>query len=369
MEKVMLYPFERSIFPLLKYKFYPKDWEIVKLVSPKGWGNMGKDAGDIDFSENIGIQIESNFEKALEVVDTVVFMQTDMACDYDNFIKPKIIKSIQSKKNVVLTLKISEQEKQEFENMSISNKVVFSYYDNHLVDLKKKSSIDIYAPLLHEIEVPVLMIFGVMEQVGKFSVQLAAKEYFENKKYSVSLVSSKSYAKLGNSWPIPDIFYDSNYNEVEKIILFNSYLSEIEKVTNPDILIIGVPGGIIPTNTAYVNKFGITAFEITRAVEPDASLLCSQFIEGTEDYFERLSNIMKFRFSADLDGVIIDRTMVDFNDMGITNKVRWTRMPSTSFGNFENECKSYKTPVRVVDDQTELFEAIFNKLTNNIEVL
>lgn len=367
--RVLVYPVERSFLPVICHKFHPGDWNITKLVSPKGWVTVGHDIGDLDYSEKTGIIIEEDFEAALAEVELVLFMQTDMNCSYENLIKPKIFTAFEHRKLVVSTLVLPNDDQVNFEKMFLEKGLTFTQYENHTEGIHRKKSIDIYAPLLREISVPVLMVLGLMEHVGKFKVQLTAKDYFQNKGCNVALVTSKSFGELGDAWTIPSFFNSTNISETEKIVMFNRYIGRIEDEAQPDIIIIiGVPGGILPTNTAYVNRFGMTAFEITRAVPPDAAILCSQYIEGDEEYFSNLSNILKYRFSCDTDGVVIDRNLVDFNDMGITNKIRVTRLPASTLKEAHGKFKAFNIPIHTIDEQEKMFDAIYEKLTHNISV-
>lgn len=56
-------------------------------------------------------------------------------------------------------------------------------------------------------------------------------------------------------YSFPSFMYDSNISEVNKVLMFNRFVRKIEKVEAPDIIIIGIPGGIMPYNRQFTRAF------------------------------------------------------------------------------------------------------------------
>lgn len=376
-KKVLIYPFDRGGLTLLRNSFYPEDWEIVALAAPRGWGYDGKDAGDIDYSEKTGMVVESDFDQALNKADTVLFMKTDMPLDYDKVLKPNLFTAAQKGKSVACTLDLTESEVEFWGKQFSSNGGSFVYYNNNLDPIISEDDVDVdeerihnaFSPLMREITVPVLMVLGFMENVSKFDIQLSALRYFQEQGYKPALITSKSYGKLGGAWPMPNFLFSTSISESKKIILFNYYVSKVEKETQPDIIIIGVPGGLLPVNNMHVNRFGITAFEITRAVEPDAAILSIHYNDGDEDFYNRIALMAKYRFSSELSGVLIDRTWVEFHAKGLANHVSTMRLHPDAYQKLPDSYRNFKLPIRYMPEQTDIFDLVRNKLENQTSVM
>ena len=82
----------------------------------------------------------------------------------------------------------------------------------------------------------------------------------------------------------------------EKIYLFNSYVKQIEDKENPDIIIIGVPGGVMPYDADHPNGFGIVNYLVSNALNVDYALLSLSYNEYDESFWNFVINYMKFRY-------------------------------------------------------------------------
>lgn len=59
---------------------------------------------------------------------------------------------------------------------------------------------------------------------------------------------------------------DANIPSEQKIILYNHFIKKIEQEEKPEVIILGVPEGIMPISKFQAGYFGICAFEILNAV-------------------------------------------------------------------------------------------------------
>ena len=110
----------------------------------------------------------------------------------------------------------------------------------------------------------------------------------------------------------PKFMFDENLSEVKKILMFNRYIWEVEVNEEPDIIIIGLPGGIIPFNNNFTNRFGILAIEASLAVKPDVAVLSIPFGDYQKEIYSKFTNIVKHKLGFDVDAVVLSNVMPEW---------------------------------------------------------
>jgi len=314
-EKAMIYPFDMEFCPIIRYQNLLKNYEIVEVVSPRGWGFTGKDVAFVDGGYMTGMMVKDDYSKSLEQCDTVIFSCSEYYLGMENDIYSKMKEAIQSKKNIVSLLNLEDKHKNELMELGQvnhtyvkflgsaeekTNKYLSRRHTLGISELKYNSNSNQYEDI-HKIETPVIFVMGVTERTCKFEIQLAIREKLEKLGYKVGQIGSRSYCELLEFNSFPNFMYNNSISEVDKIIMFNRYIKEIETDQNPDILIIGIPGGIMKVSNEYTNKFGIYAYEISQAVEPDYVIMSTFYDNFEPEYYEKINLSTKHRFGYEID--------------------------------------------------------------------
>ncbi len=368
-EKTLIYPYDEQFCPILRNTYYPVDLEITRIVSPNGWGYRNKDAGATDSGPEMGLTISGSFEEALSDVDTVLFAQSDRPVDYQKSIRPCMTAAIENKKNIINTLNNPLCNHAELKAASDSNGKRYHAYCNGISDMEYE-----FLTLYHtneyrneqlRINSPVIFVYGLIEQVGKFDTQISLARYFTQKGYSPALISSRDYAHLGGAIPSPGFLFEGNVPEHVKILMFNHYLKYIENFIKPDVMIVGVPGGILPFNARSHNRFGVTAYEISRAVSPDASILCIYQDDFDDNYFSQMSTMCHYRFSSPIDAFIIHNTAIDFSEIALDESISRLSIQTGESNPIHREVDGMQVCSRVNRDK--VFDHILSKLSGYAE--
>lgn len=368
-EKTLIYPYDEQFSPILRNAYYPDDLEITRIVSPNGWGYGNKDAGATDSGPEIGLTITTSFEEALSDVDTVLFAQSDRPMDYQKSIWPCMTAAIENKKNIINILNDPLCNHAELTAASNSNGKSYHAYCNGAFELESE-----FLTLYHtneyrneplQIHSPVVFVYGLIEQVGKFDTQISLARYFTDKGYSPALVGSRDYAHLGGAIPAPDFLFGGSVQEHVKILMFNHYMKYIESVVKPDVMIVGVPGGILPFNATAHNRFGITAYEISRAVSPDASILCTYQDDFDDDYFSQMSTMCHYRFSSPIDAFIIHNTAIDFSEIALDDSISRLSIQTDESSLIHREVDGMQVCSR--GNRNQVFDHILSKLSGYAE--
>jgi peptide maturation system protein (TIGR04066 family) len=366
-KKAMIYPVDRQSAPVLRYNFLLQDYDIMYAVSPKGWGLNGKDCGVLDGGNKINKKVTNDFDMALDLCDCVIFTESDMKIDFEKIILPKMEKALEVGKDVVCTLKIPHEFKEKIDNICKNKGSNFKYYKKEeIFNLKQADSEYIY-----DINVPVMGVFGVTERSEKFNMQLALRQKLIEQGYKVSQIGTRHYSELLGFHSFPKFMMSNNISESNKIMLFNHYIKKIEIEEEPDIILVGVPGGVLPYNNRYTNRFGIMAFEVCNAIQFDSVVINTLYGEYKDEYFTTMQQSLRYRLGIEIDAFNFTPLKCDFELLDSMNRFDYLTLSSDfldyKIKDFNNS--EYKV-FNVLNDKNrdELVDYLVDKLSSYSDI-
>lgn len=162
-----------------------------------------------------------------------------------------------------------------------------------------------------KLEVPVIFVAGVTPYTEKFHVQLALRKRLLDNGYKVSLIGSKEYSGLFGFHSFP-LFMSEPMDNTERILLFRKYVKYIEQQEQPDIIVVGIPGGIMGVNRKHHFDFGMTAYMVSQAVEPDyviMNMLYGQ--EYIKEQLEEINQCCKYKLNFEIDSFHLSNSFFD----------------------------------------------------------
>lgn len=360
--KTMIYPFDIESAPLIRHNSLINSYNFLHIVSPNGWGLSCKDAGNVDDGQTIGINVESDFDKGLENCDTIFFNTPSRNIDLEGLIYPKIIKAAENSKNIICTIKLENEIIDKISCICNENNKFFKYFSNtydSIINIPPTEQI-------YQINTPVIFVIGLSERTHKFEIQLNIRENLIKMGYKVSQIGTRHYCELMGFHSFPKFMYSKSITESEKVTLFNHYIKGIEAKEQPDVIVIGIPGGTMPYNYEFTNRFGILAYEVSQAVRPDAVVLSTLYNKFSSDFFELISESNKYKFGYSIDCYNIANASLNIQTSQSTVSLQYTTMNY----NFINEKKKiYSTldmPVYNIldtDDAQSMSNFLVNKLS------
>jgi len=291
--KAVIYPYDNE--SLFKYNELNTKFDTAGAVAPKGWGLTDKDIGEIRGSGHIGIRVKSSFEDCCGCFDSIIITEANIELSF-NIIYDSILGEAKKGKNVICMKKLEEEHYHSLCDICRSNGTTFEYLtgDNRMI----AESVDNEALL--DIKSPVIFVAGVTCRTGKFDLQLALRKEIQESGYRVSQIGTKNCCEIFGFHSFPDFMY-STINETAKIIMFNRFVKAIELSEKPDVIIIGIPGGIMPVNKQFTDGFGILAYLVSQTVKPDAAILSVLYEDYLQEYFKEMDNLFKYRFGYNVD--------------------------------------------------------------------
>lgn len=309
-ERLLIYPYDMEFTPVLRHKSLLTEYDISCLVSPNGWGFTGKDAGIADRGPDIGITVSSDFEKALDLCDTVMIVESHLPFDFEKYIFKKIISAVKSKKNIICSLSLNKEAIEKISSMCNCEGVYFKYFDGNQSFLSEEIVIENES--IEEIDIPVILTVGIDEKTNKFEIQLALRDKIQKSGYKISQIGTRPYCEMLGFHPFPSFMYGNEISDVNKVLMFNRYIKNIEKTEEPDVIIIGVPGGVMPYNRMITNKFGLLAFEVSQAVIPDVVIASLLYEDCKPEGFDEYTNLFKYKLGFEVDFFNISNMQFDW---------------------------------------------------------
>lgn len=178
---------------------------------------------------------------------------------------------------------------------------------------KKENDVSEIESIVDEqgITVPVVFVAGTTPYTEKFHVQLNLRRHLIEDGYKISQIGSKSYSSLFGFHSYPTFMSDCMDN-TQKIILFRKYVKYIEILEQPDLIIIGIPGGIMAVNKKHHFDFGMTAYMISQAIEPDYVIMTMLYSKDyTIEQLEEIRQVCRFRLNFEIDSFHLSNALLD----------------------------------------------------------
>lgn len=362
-KNLLIYPFSREVSPLVRHSHLISDYHISDIVSPKGWGFNNKNAGFIDKVEDNSLTITDNFENSLTMIDTVLFCNYPKDFKLDDVIYEKIKFAIDQKKNIINLLPMENTINENFKHLANKNKLSYVTYETNKAKIDK--DLNIQEESLEEIQTPVIFVLGLGELTNKFDIQLALREGILKMDYKVSQVGTKNYCELMGFHSFPNFMFNKNLLEKEKILLFNRFISRIETEENPDVIVIGIPGGIMPINTTFTNNFGILAFEVSQAIKPDAAILSVFYEDFKEEYFNNLNLSATYKLGFSIDCFHLANVKFDWSSSKLEQKMKYITINPYMIEEKKKKISNVEFPLFQVfnkNDRGKIVDCVINKL-------
>lgn len=284
--RILIFPFDKTVCPIARYREMLQGYKISGILSPRYLRLNGIDIADIDGGNDTGILISDYKEEALDQCDTI-FMH------YSRYVKDKEVYSniiscaISKGKKVLLTKDLKEK----LSDVDLDN---ISYFHEEV----NMTEDEFISERLFDMEVPVVTIMGLGEMCNKFNVEIEVRKHFVERGYKVSQIGSEEYSKLFGMHCIPDFIYRKDMDLQNKVIEFNHYVKELLKIEKPDLLIMGVPGGMFKYNNRILDDLGASAYVMTNAVKSDIGIVSVYDNEYNEEYIKALAQCCRYRFDS-----------------------------------------------------------------------
>ena len=158
--------------------------------------------------------------------------------------------------------------------------------------------------------------YKAMEKNIAFNVdvQMDLRDKLIESGYKLTQIGSKNYCEFLGFHSFPMFMLDHNdYSERERIIGFNKYIRMLYMLENPDLIIIGVPGGVFPFDSYFDNNFGITNFFVSNAILPDYVIFNAIYVDDISEYLETVKSRVECRFNYEINQMFVSNYAFNYS--------------------------------------------------------
>ena len=158
------------------------------------------------------------------------------------------------------------------------------------------------------IDVPIVAVMGIGQNVQKFNLQLYLRKNFINKGYKVSQIGTKKISALYGFHSLPDFLFNNEYSDIDKVYALNRMIKNISIEEKPDVILLGIPDSIIALNNKHRFSFGLYAYEMFNAVQPDfviTSLMANE--DYNDDFYAEISEMAKYKYNVNIDAYFVSQ--------------------------------------------------------------
>lgn len=328
--RALMYPYDISLLHMIMHKF--PDFEIIEVASPNGWGYVGKDAGS-----KIGIE-------------TGIIVKHEQEIEFNQIEKLFLMPSIISLDDKCFRTIIDKAKSLNIEIIDMRN-------NGNDVCLKRDDKL--YGTEIKKIDKPVVLVIGTGDRTNKFDIQLIVRECFQKKGYTVSQIGTKGYCEYLGFHSFPNFMY-SNLQVTDRILGFNHYIYELSKSENADVIIIGVPGGLMPYSEKYNNDFGYLNFMVSNAVVPDYVVLATTYVDYNRDYINAIVDSLRYKYEYDVDAVFIVNSSINWDVTESLDTLTYVTLDKNFIDEEVRKCNAYS--VYDSDSIKQFSEQLINTL-------
>lgn len=333
--------------------------EPMILLTPKGWAVEKNQFSEFKVQESLS-ENDYRIIDAIWIIDSINDIQEDYVLEI-------VEEMLKHHKQILLSRHV---------NTEIYNRIagLVETYSGKYIDLTQKDQnieLDDSSFELSEINTPLVCVMGIGERTDKFLAQLAVKQYFENQGYNVVLVSSRCNSVfLHNVYSFP-AFMNIDIPVEYKIILYNRFIKKIEKKCKPDLIITGVPGEIMPISKVQPGHFGIHAFQILNAINPDFVIMCLYGSNVSDKYIYELKQIVKYRFMLDIDCFYLSSNIQDVFTINRPLAIEYLGRNMDDIKNVKSELQkvlSEQDKIYIETEMDSMGQYIIDTLNGNVEM-
>lgn len=300
--------------------------------------------------------VAANFNMALEEIDVVIFLDGDKL---RNSYLDKIRLAERYGKKIYLTNSVKNLISDDYDcdNLNILDpiKKVIDYENLEILDF----------------DIPIIGVMGLGEYCDKFTCELLIRNYFTTFGYNVLQFGSKNFSSLFGFESIPEYIYKKSIPMTERSVNFNKYATRKAETEKPDIIIVGMPEGIMPMNNSLLNDFGEIPQIISNAFAIDYVLLGIYYQNIIDKKFiDYLAGNVKFKFGSELAALCISNTAVETDVELYGRALKYYHLDVNNITpSYDIQCPILHFNTRERNRINNVFSEIYSSLIQNVDVI
>lgn len=348
MKTMTIFPFSDKYKMLLEYKSI-LPYEIRVL------GVFKEDEKYYEKYNSDVIKVTAKVEEIVEEADVILLLDTK--------------KELENKKIRICAKEAQKHNKEIILTEDLMALLKLQDYPGAIKIAYPNAKHDYYKDMpLKKVSCPIVAVAGMGESSGKLDIVLQLHSYFKEKGYKSCVVSPNNLSSLFGFSLYPRQLYE-NLPFEEKIYCINQYVYDLAKASEPDLIILEYPGGLIPMGANYYNSFSEYALVCSNAISPDIGIFSLYFDRNyTAEKMEKLKNICKYKYNLDVDVFVLSSQRIEYDPEAkvFENQSLSSDLCQSLLDDMKDSMYSY---IYDSSSMRHSFENIMNELLDNAEVL
>lgn len=302
-EHVLIYPFSAQFCAQLRYLVNKGFDSAIQYhpVSPSGYALWG-DAGLTDGKGIIGVNVTDDVEAMLAICDTVWLVPVqgnEMALGLSFNVAQA---ALRLGKNVVSCIDLFPDQKDSLISLANENQAEFhnannTYWTPEVYANLQEKLANAYIP-----NATVVAVGGLFPGLDQLDIVLSLHQTLQHEGYSVVSITNLKYSKLLELNNYPPVLFKTEMSIPDRIYFLNHYIQSIDALQKPDIILLELPGGILPQPKVTDNDFGVYSYMIGQAVLWDYFICAIPFGANLKgDKYVDIASACRERFGAAID--------------------------------------------------------------------
>lgn len=345
-KKLVIFPADCKCVPIINIDKFDCKYCIGQFVAPRLSNLIGKDIAYADNRPEIGFMVSDNFESALNENDAL-FM-----CDSQYKSKELV-----TQRNEVMDLAIGQGKDIICTDITGTNYLNSKKYEKIIPcndkDFQEQFLIFNKSRISHNFKYhePNCKIIFVGDLIGgsdSLDLTISICANLRKQGINVSCICREAWCTLLGMHPFPDFFSELKYPDKEKVKMLNSYINWIELTEHPQVIVINLPEPFLAYDNVVTNDFGISAFLISRAIQP-THLICATLASFSDhNFISDISKEFEYKFGFGINCVHISNGFMDGSTSHLDNSVSVVRLPyesifASSYEEFDYNSEIYFT--------------------------
>jgi peptide maturation system protein (TIGR04066 family) len=279
--KIVIFPVDRTSASLARYTSSLLMYEPVPLLPPSLSILENQDISELDGGYFANIKLSISYYDELSKSELIYFCDSSSITDNDLY--HDLIKYA---KGIGKEVIISKYLMARLDMLNENDMETIEYLDKSAVSK------------LIEIDTPIISIFTQGRNCDQANIEMSLRKYFIDKKYRVMQIGTRICSELFGFNAIPDFLCEPSIDTMQKIVMFNRFVYNLSISENPDIIIIGVPEGIMKYNNRILNGLGVMPFIIQSAIQSDIGIVSLYQNNYTKKYLDELMLYCKYKLGV-----------------------------------------------------------------------
>lgn len=321
---VAIYPYCTELLPVVKhFERFQEDFSIALLISPPGLGLDGRDAAYACNHPNLGITVVSDIDAkndAWEILYLCCPKQPNVVDDAH--LVEMATRALKAGKKVMFFIDNAD-------SISCDMKGLQQLYPNQF---DVQNCVALQPPHIDmgighkQLRSPVVLVGGLITGEDSFYALTSLAVCLRKLGLDPMVFSASISGYLLGFHNYSYIFEDNDISADEKIEAVNALVANLEYHAMPDIILLEATDALLRYNNTVPNGYGINAFMLCQAVEPDMLVLCLPCDMFDKDMLDTLSKDFSIRLGSAITAVHISNVIIDSAEVLQSNTITNVRL-------------------------------------------